>query len=377
MATLTAHEQNTIDAFLALGDKQAVANSMGLSRSAVRNTIRRIEQKGLAPWLTPAMTPDHLSMSKTTVQYNSAGQPIQEWRRLNPSVEMMKDVVAGLCDQVKGKAKLKWRNEKKTDTDELLFELDIYDAHVGMYADEKETRDEDYDCDIAARRMLQTAEGIASRAKRPRKVVVVFGGDMLHADNRTNRTEASGNILDVDTRYHRVVKYVISACTDVIQIAAAIGSQVEIVILEGNHSANSEVWLAYVLEAFYSNEPNVSVKLHPSPRKMMVWGENLLVWAHGDKIGAPKWAQIIAAEFPREWGQTKYRHLKCGHVHHQKVIAPVVVEEQAGIVVEYLPALCASDAWHSGAGFIGSQKGAVGFDYHKKLGCITRYFQPV
>lgn len=374
---LAQKEQQVLELFLELGDKQAVADRLNLSRSTVRHHIRRIEQKGLAPWLTPAMTPEHLEMSKTTVQYNSAGQPIQEWRRLNPTVEMMKDVVAGMCEQVRGKARLKWRPSKKTDTEDLLFEFDIYDAHVGMYADERETRDENYDCDIAAKRMVATVEGLAQRARRPQKVVVVFGGDMLHADNRSNQTEMSGNILDVDTRYHRVVNYVIAACTDVVQIAAAIGAEVDIIVLEGNHSRHSEVWLAYVLEAFFCHEPNVNVRMHPSPRKAMVWGQNLLIWAHGDKIAAPKWAQIIAAEFPQAWGATKFRHLKCGHVHHQKVIAPVVVEEQAGIVVEYLPALCASDAWHSGAGFIGSQKGAVGFEYSKDLGCITRFFQPV
>lgn len=374
---MTKKEQQIVDAYIELGDKQAVANRLGVSRSTIRGAINRIERQGKAPWLSQAVIPGHLTMHNTTVQYNADGVAIQEWRRLSPTVEMMKDIVAGLCEQVKGKGKLKWCPAKKTDTDDLLFELDIYDAHVGMYADERETRDEDYDCDIAAARMVATAEGIASRARRPQKVVVVFGGDMLHADNRTNRTEASGNILDVDTRYHRVVQYVISACTDVIQIAAAIGSEVEIVVLEGNHSANSEVWLAYVLQALYSHDPRVTVKLHPSPRKMMVWGDNLLVWAHGDKMAAPKWAQVIAAEFSKEWGATKYRHLKCGHVHHQKAIAPVMVEEQAGILVEYLPALCASDAWHAGAGFIGSMKGCVGFEYSKKLGCITRYFQPV
>ena len=60
---------------------------------------------------------------------------------------------------------------------------------------------------------------------------------------------------------------------------------------------------------------------------------------------------IIAAEFAKEWGATKYRHLKCGHVHHKKTIAPVVIDEQSGLVVEYLEALCATDAWHAGAGY--------------------------
>lgn len=374
---ITKLQQEILDAYLQIGTYRGVASKLGKDRNYVKGIVKKLEKLGLAPWISPAFTPEHLKMSKTTVQLNADGVIEREWRRLEPTMEKLNDIVDGLCEKVKGKARVPKFRERKTDTNDILFELDIYDAHVGMYADEKETLDGNYDCDIAAKRMIAAAEGIASRANRPSKVVVVFGGDMLHADNRSNTTEASKHTLDVDTRYQRVVDYIISACSDVIQIAASIGSEVEVVILEGNHSWHSEVWLARVLSAYYHACPNITVMLKSSSRKELVFGDNLLVWAHGDKIASQKWAQIIAAEFPRQWGETKFRHLKCGHVHHQKSIAPVIVDEQAGLLVEYLPALCATDAWHSGAGFIGSQKGAVGFEYHKKLGCMTRFFQPV
>ena len=85
---------------------------------------------------------------------------------------------------------------------------------------------------------------------------------------------------------------------------------------------------------------------------------------------------IIATEFAKEWGQTKYRYHKMGHVHHKKAFAPVTVDEQSGLHVEYLEALCATDSWHANAGFVGSQKGASAFEYHKDYGLMTRFFQP-
>jgi len=286
----------------------------------------------------------------------------------------MSDFVEELCERARGKARVKKRKERKTDGNDILYELDIYDAHVGMYADEKETLDKDYDCDIAAARMISAVEDLASRANRPDKVVLVFGGDMMHADNRSNKTEASGHVLDVDTRYHRVVNYLVYACCDAVAIASEIAREAEVVVIEGNHSWHSEVWLAQVLEAYYSNVPHVTVTRQSSPRKSMVWGDNLLVWTHGDRVAAQKWPLIIAAEFAQDWGKTKYRHLKMGHVHHKKVIAPVTVDEQSGLVVEYLEALCPTDAWHAGAGFIGSQKGASAFEYHKRHGLRTRHY---
>lgn len=277
---------------------------------------------------------------------------------------------------LKLKIKAKCQRSKNERTKTTYYSRSIsLTPHVGMYADERETLDSDYNCDIAAQRMVEATTALAARATNPDKCVVVFGGDMLHADNRSNQTPASKHPLDVDTRYHRVVKYVIEACTSCVDIAATIAPEVEIVVLEGNHSAHSELWLAQVLSAYYSRCSNVSVMLSASSRKHIIWGDNLLVWAHGDRIAAQKWAMIVAAEFAKEWGATKYRHLKCGHVHHKKAFAPIVIDEQSGLVVEYLEALCATDAWHAGAGFVGSQKGASAFEYHKSEGLMTRHFK--
>jgi len=373
---LTALQEQVLETFISNGCKQTTADELGMTRSTVRTHIHAIERKGMAPWLAPVPEPPTMVTGKTTVQYNSNGQVVQEWRRMAPRLEVMEQVVDRMCDRVDGKGKLPKRKPKKTDRDDILYEIAIYDAHVGLYADEQETLDQNFTTEIAAARMVDAVESLAKRANRPKKVVLTFGGDMLHADNRSNKTEASGHVLDVDTRYARVAEYVERASIECVEIAATIGAEVEMVILEGNHSYHSEIWLARVLNAYYRTVDHVTVRLDRSPRKHMIWGNNLLVWTHGDKVAAPKWAQIVAAEFPQQWGQTKYRHMKCGHIHHQKAIAPVIVDEQAGLLVEFLPALCATDQYHAAAGYVGNQKGATSFEYHLSQGCISRFFNP-
>ena len=375
--SLDSNQKKTVEAYISAGSYRGAARLLGKNESTVRKLIKRLERMGNVPWRSQAPNPSHISVGKSTVQFDAAGNVVQEWRRQYPTLELMQEVVEGLCDQVKGKAQVsKLKKSKKTGED-ILFEIDLFDAHVGMYADEKETLDSDYNCDIASQRMVEATQALASRANNPSKCVLVFGGDMLHVDDRSNRTPASGHPLDVDCRYHRIVKYIIAACRECVDIAARIAPEVEVVVIEGNHSPHSELWLAQVLEAYYSNCSNITINATPNPRKHMIWGDNLLLWAHGDRIAAQKWALIIAAEFAKEWGVTKYRHLKCGHVHHKKTIAPVVIDEQSGLVVEYLEALCATDAWHAGAGFVGSQKGASAFEYHKSEGLLTRHFKTV
>lgn len=117
----------------------------------------------------------------------------------------------------------------------------------------------------------------------------------------------------------------------------------------------------------------------------MIWGDNLLVWTHGDSVAMNKWQGIISTEFAQLWGQTKHRHLKMGHVHHKnaKVAKSIIAAEgnggwveNHGLLVEYLPALASTDAWHAMKGFIGSQKAMTGFEYHKTHGLITRLYEP-
>jgi hypothetical protein len=358
-----------------------IARALDIQYKTVGTHLRRARKKADKAKRAPIDNLHNHVSPLTTVHYKhdpeTGGYIVaNEWRRQVPQFDAITKVVEELAGQVEGQARVKKRKAKKTDSANMLFELDIYDPHVGMYAAERQTLESDYDCDIAARRMVDAAEALASRSNRPSKVVIVFGGDVMHMDTRDFRTSstASNHVLDVDTRYQRVVNYVVSASTEVVEIAAAIGAEVEIVITPGNHDWHACVWLTSVLSAYYSRCKHISVCTQQSPRKALQWGDNMLVWTHGDKIAPAKWPTIIAAEFAPLWGQTKYRYLKMGHVHHKKTIAPVVVNEQAGLCVEYLSALCPSDQWHADSGFVGTQRGASAFEYHKQHGLQTRFY---
>ena len=355
----------------------SIARAMGVSRSTVRTHIKSIEAKGEASYLSPAVQPDHMKLVKTTVQYGAEGQVLNEWKRLTPEIQALEEIVEGLCEKVRGKGKAPPRKSKtKTDGEDILFELDLYDSHIGLYATKEETLDADYNCEIACDRMIGLVKGLCARANKPKKGLLVFGGDILHGDSFSNSTAKSGNTLDIDSRYNRVVHFAKRTCREAVRLVAEVCEELEVIVIPGNHSECSEIWLAAILDAYYENCPNITVRIDPSPHKATVWGDNLIVLAHGDQIAANKWALVIAAKFAALWGKTKFRYLHLGHVHHQKMIAPVVVDEQAGLVVEYLPAITSTDAWHAGAGFVGSQKGATAFEYDKSRGMITRFFQP-
>jgi hypothetical protein len=385
MSKLTQKEKEILNLFLELGEKTAVAERIGVEESSIRRALKSVERKGEAPWLSKAMTPEHMGVAKSTVQYGPDGEVQREWKRLIPNADAMTDFVDALCQRVEGKIIIPNSPKVKNHKKDILSEICCFDAHIGMYAEASETNGKDYDSDIAIKRIHNTTDALLCRMNNPEHIVVTFGGDMLHSDTRSNTTEKSNNVLDVDSRYHMVVDKAVTACYDAVSMASEVAKEVTVVILEGNHSWHSEVWLTQVLKHAYSQSPRVNVVMQRSARKHMVWGNNLLVWTHGDSVAMSKWQGIISTEFAQLWGQTKWRHLKMGHIHHKnaRTAKSVVTSdmnggwvENHGLLVEYLPALTATDAWHSMKGFIGSQQAMSGFEYHKSHGLITRLYEP-
>jgi hypothetical protein len=297
---------------------------------------------------------------------------------------LAEEFVERLGEKVRGKGKAPVRKERKTDSDEMLTELAIADSHIGVRIDGKECHTHNYDCDIAKRVLLQTADAFISRMGRPKQMVVSFSGDMSHCDNTRNVTEKSNNPLDVDSRFARVADYVVMITRDIVEMAAQIAGEVKVVVVPGNHSETSEIYLAKVLEAYYHNCLNVNVVIQRSPHKHLVWGENLLVWAHGHGVRLKQWGEVIPNEFREIWGTVKHCHVKTGHLHHRRGKQSTVLTqsedgwvEHGGVLAEILHASVPGDSYHHFHGYGGQMIGFAGFEYHKKHGLYTRHYQPL
>lgn len=366
----------------------AIAATLGCSYKSVERTFSRLraadqvaEATGNRPGYSrfkakppfaPVALPEGCHAPLSTVHYDSEGNVIEEWRRIMPGQEALIRLADKLAEKVKGKAPRLGKGPR-TATADLLQETVVSDPHIGMYAWPDETGHFAYDCKTATQTVLAAVEDACTRAK-PAVHVLVFNGDILHADSRRNQTELSGNVLDVDTRWSKVLEHAEAIMVDAVRLAAEQAEEVRVVVNPGNHDWHTAHALGRILAAYWRNEPRISVIHHARPRKPMIWGRNLLVWAHGDKVKPKDWAGVIAAEFAEDWGATRYRYLHLGHIHHAKSFAPVMVDEQAGLTVEYLRSLCPLDAWHAESGYVGSLHGCDSFLYSKDWGMEARWF---
>ena len=81
----------------------------------------------------------------------------------------------------------------------------IGDAHIGLLAHAPETG-ADSDLTIIEHNLTSAMSMLVSQANPTQTAYIADLGDWYHSDNNENRTAASGNALDVDGRYHKVVE---------------------------------------------------------------------------------------------------------------------------------------------------------------------------
>jgi len=367
----TQKEKEAIEAVEKYGSQKKAAQALGISRSSLQDRLYKASTVTEA--LVQAPIPDGMIMTKTTVQYDAGGTPIQEWRRLSPQQEALEAFVNSLIDRVPladipNKVKISAESGK-------LLEVDIPDPHIGMYAWADMTGDKAYDVNIAKDLVLDAVRSaVASPKKDPDVAMLGFLGDIMHADNRSGMTEKSGNVLDVDGRYQRVVDYTEQTITRSVDICLERCAKVVLRVIPGNHDWHTAICMARIMRAYYRNTDRVEVLVSPRPRNVYVWGKVLIGHAHGDLVKSGDWAKIIPSEFPQEWAQTTFRYMHLGHIHKAKSMCPVEVDGQTGLTVEFLRALCPPDAWHCENGYVGSLRGADSFLYDKDAGMIERYF---
>lgn len=370
---MTEREEQVAQKVLECGGCREAARQLGLSHQRVSYIMRRWNRYHSANG-TPV--PHGMQISHSTITIKEDGSIGTEWVRTKPELQAIEAFVDALAERVEGGSRVpRYRRTRKAKETGLLYEIGIYDPHIGMYAWGEETRGGDYDCKVAGDRVRAAVVDLADQAAGRDLDMIQFtlGGDILHIDNTDGVSRKSGHSFDVDTRFDHVIDHAIAACVDAIDIVATLAPVVNVVSVPGNHDPESGKWLQRVLTAYYQNDPRIQINQQKSDRKSLVWGNNLLTWAHGEKVPMNKWPSIIAAEFAQEWGQTGFRHHKMGHIHHEKG-KRVDFECFPGLLVEYVEALCRTDAWHSGMGLLGAERGASGFLYCKERGRRARFY---
>jgi predicted phosphodiesterase len=294
--------------------------------------------------------PEGFTVKGVSTLYNAEGEVAAQWVKSRAEDEdraaAQREFVAELCSQVKPRKRIV-PAPKKTDA-ELCVGYPIGDHHMGMYAYAAETGG-DYDLKIASQTLAAAIDYLVDRSPSADEAIVANLGDFLHADNRGNRTPASGHVLDVDTRYSRVIRVAAFGLAHAIERALEKHKRVRVVNVPGNHDPDSASWLSLVLEAWFKNEPRVTVDISPAQFLFYQFGQNMICMTHGHTIKLEEVPATMAAYQPEMWGTSKYRVAWTGHVHHSQRLA---LKGNRGAKVESFGVLPPNDAYGASRGFL-------------------------
>lgn len=249
--------------------------------------------------------------------------------------------------------------------DDLLTEYPIPDLHLGAFAWGKETG-ENYDVPIAVDIATRSVHSLVEQSKPSTEAVLLFLGDYTHANDEKAVTPASGHRLDVDGRWQKVFKAAAKLAIAIIETAARKHPKVRIRFLKGNHDPDAAVCMAVAVGLFYSNNPRVIVEEDPSIAWFHRHGKCLLGATHGHTMKPEAMAMLMAVDRAEDWGQTLFRHMAYGHIHHE------TAKEIMGVRVESFQALAARDAYNAEHGYR-SGRSLTAITWHREFGEIGRH----
>jgi len=380
------------DAYREHGTLVKAAAALGIGKSALAESVKRAAEVGLfgtEPVLpgfrisrisnTPSGTfiqqapergdrfqvPTGHVVKGVSALVDADGRVIQQWQKTAVEHSPV-DIAAILKEAFNDVAPAEPVAAPAQVYDDLLTLTPLADWHIGLFSWHRET-DANWDLKIAESVIGSAIEDLIARTPPSANAIVLGGGDLLHSDNNENKTARSGNVLQVDGRYQKVL---MTACRLVVRsIDASLKrhGHVTVRILPGNHDEHAAVAVAYFLLAWYRNEPRVTVDVDPSLFFWFRFGKVMIGATHGHTVKLKDMASIMAHRRAEDWGATRHRFVHGFHIHHSSKFA----SEGGGVISESHQTPTPQDAWHFGSGFL-SGRSMQSISYHKEYGEVSR-----
>lgn len=247
-----------------------------------------------------------------------------------------------------------------------MYEISIPDLHLSKLCWGKEAG-EDYNIEIAADIYRDAVDNLLGRVdlSKIKKVILPTGNDFFNSEGLSGAT-TRGTRQDDDSRWQKSFSV---GCDLIAGTAEKISEKtdVEIILVSGNHDYERVYYLGAYLQAFFRNDDRVQINNKPTARKYVQFGKNLILFTHGNQEKQVDLPLLMATE-NENFSKCKFRTAHLGHLHQHQV------KENFGVSVKILPSLCPADAWHSEKGYIKNKRAAMGFLYDSKNGEIANYY---
>lgn len=363
--------KHTVEIYERTGSISQTAKELGLARSTTRDRLAAAASRGIGEHFVLGLaSPQGLEIAGTSTLYGPDGKPKIQWIKQRAEQHNF-DIIQAIKEAFED---INVANVTKLDgniltASRLVTIYPIADLHFGMYSWKEETG-HDYDTNIAALTLTNAYSELLGRSIPSDLGVILNLGDFFHADNDEQKTRKSGNKMDVDTRWARVLREGVQLLIQVIEQAKQQHKLVLVKNIPGNHDPYGALALTTALAARYSSDDRVIVDTEADPVWHFRFGKTLIVAAHGDMVKPRDLPQVASARFGEEWGETDWRYAYAGHW-HRKELKKLDGFESGGMEVEVFRTLAPKDAWNTQMGFV-ARRSLVGITHDRDRGEVHR-----
>lgn len=368
---VTDRQRECIEAYIELGNQRAVAKRLGVSQPSVTKCVDRVKRRyakvNAADLATQTKQQlDGFNTKRISTAYRDDGSVAMQWHIQEPEYqhifEKVKDMAEALSEDIVPLDKVP---QPKSIAKDLMNNIVIGDPHLDMLAYDLETGS-NWDINIACTQHMIAVMELLKRAPNAQVGMLTILGDSLHRDSMKALTPGSGNLVDVDGRVSRSIKYATTLFRFMVNEMLKTHKEVVVAFIRGNHSETLELCLRDMLAIAFENNKRVKILDNTSKHIPYVFGKNFLLMTHGDKLNDQKKADIAVSMYKQYHGSAKFTHVLCGHVHHSSL------KEISGCYVETFQALPTPDAWHTESGYVTSDQSVSMLTYHEMGGIVSR-----
>ena len=369
----TARQCQVIDAVQEHGSQSKAAKALDINPRTLERSLqavkRQASKRGWSPDhdMTHSVPDTHVVKGVSTF-YDSEGKPIRQWVKSDLKKQSQEDALQsfaeGLVEDLPKYQSLP--SKPLTDIPQALTAYVIGDAHIGMKVTKERNGDSDWNLEIAERVTVGAIEKLIHASGGSEVGLMLDLGDFGHSDNLQNTTSSGQNHMDMDGDYGDSVAAQVRVYRRSIDLLLKSHNKVILMQVRGNHNSSTSRCMNIMLRAFYEQEPRVEVLENAHKFQSLVYGNQLILTHHGDRMKPQRGLEFAVRSLYREWGQCEHKHLLMGHIHHHTAV------EIGGMLCETFQALPAGDAWHSDSGY-GAKRSMSAIVYDKEHGEIQRH----
>lgn len=368
---ITDRQKELLDAVEQFGGYRAASRALGISHTTILDSVQSVKRYAASKGYSPEHdmvrpVPEPFVVRGTSTYYNAEGKASGQWVKTRVDdaklQQMMKEAVEALKEDVPRLAAIP--APVGAISDHLLNCYVITDYHMGMLSWDEETG-ENWDLAIAEDLVIRWFEQAVALSPNAETAVFAQMSDFLHFDGMDAVTPASKHLLDVDTRFAKLVRAAIRVLRRIIDMLLNKHLNVHIIMADANHDPVSQIWLREWFAVLYENEPRVMIDQSPNPYNAYEFGKVMLGFHHGHKRKVTNVTEVFAAQFREMFGRTKYAYVHTGHLHH------IDVKENNLMIVEQHRTLAPGDAYSARGGWLSGRDAKV-ITYDNRYGEVSR-----